>query len=194
MDWEKMTEIADFILNRATGQELAVVREALKRREERDSHSMLRFNPGRMAEEVASSVNKNLQVSMDGVRDMVRDFVADIIRKNAPEVTDAELEVLCNEWVPRPEKTSKTKKRTRSSSPLPPEALLQMIEQFVAYSTGSMTPGEQAKLNEAMPNWPEKYFKAFPEEIQRLLAAYLKGSIDARTCFSGINAVLGFSE
>jgi hypothetical protein len=89
MDREKMAGIADFILNRATTQELAVVRESLRRREERDSKSILRFNPGRMAEEVASSVNRNVGASMEGVRAMVRDFVAELIRREAPEVSEA---------------------------------------------------------------------------------------------------------
>ncbi len=188
-----MAGIADFILNRATTQELAVVRESLRRREERDSKSILRFNPGRMAEEVASSVNRNVGASMEGVRAMVRDFVAELIRREAPEVSEAELAELCELWVPSPGQDSspKPRKRLRPSSPIPPEALLQMVEQFVAYSTGNMSPSEQVRLGNAMPGWPEKYFRAFPEGVQKLLSAYLKGSIDAATCFSGINGELG---
>ena len=147
---------------------------------------------GRMADEMAKSVNRNVEASMEGVRTMVRDFVAEIIRKEAPEVSEAQLKEICDIYVPKPGKHNRnSKKGNITSSQFPPEALIQMVEQFVSYSTGSMSAGEQVHLNEIMPGWQEKYFRAFPAEVQKLLRSYLKGETDAETCFEGIYNELG---
>ena len=170
MNRDRLYEILDFILNEADRSELDAVRMALERRLGGSAaKGHLGIDPRGMAEETARSVADQVAWSADYVRSMVRDFAGDIIRKNAPELGDGDVETLLDSWLSDagpPERD------------LPPDLLKTMVKQFIAYSTGIMSASEQIQLNEEMPGWTERYWKNFPEAVRRLVSMFLTGKLE----------------
>ena len=77
-----------------------------------------------------------------------------------------------------------------SSQDLPGEVLLDMVRQFLEYSTGVMPREEHASLRKAIPGWEEKYWVSFPPEVRRLVSLYLKGTINLESCWKDIKSIL----
>ncbi len=101
MKGDALYEVTDFILNQATERDLDVVQAALKRRVEGNKlHGAMGLDPGRMARETAASIREQMGLSMDQIRTMVRDFAAEIIEKNAPELGAEKIHELLDTWVP----------------------------------------------------------------------------------------------
>jgi hypothetical protein len=118
----------------------------------------------------------------------VRGFVEDIIRKNAPEVTEAELAELMAAYVPDPAAAAA---KPAPASRLPPEALLSMVRQFVEYSEGRMAPSRQREIWERMPRWQDEYWAAFPGELKALIKGYLEGRLDGDSFGKAVLSILG---
>ncbi len=116
----------------------------------------------------------------------MRGFVEDIIRKNAPEITDEQLAALLDEYAPPP-----GARRKEEASPLPPEALLGMATSFVEYARGAMPPSRQRELWESSPRWQDEYWAAFPAEIKSLIKAYIEGRLDADSFGAALLSILG---
>ncbi|MGO8694978.1 MAG: hypothetical protein ACLQMF_15050 [Rectinemataceae bacterium] len=187
---DQLEAILDFILNKADDSEFEVIRKACERRV-RDKTAFASLggeNPGAMARRMAGELQTNVGATMESVRATMKGFVADIIRKNAPEVSEEQLAALLDEYVPEP--GSRTADEARPSSPLPPEALLGMVRSFVAYSEGRMPPSRQRELWESSSRWQDEYWAAFPSEIKALVKAYLQGSVDGDTFGTAILSVL----
>jgi hypothetical protein len=190
MSRETLRSVLDYILNKASEDEFEAIVKACERRR-RDLTlfaSIGGVNPERAAKNAAEAVESSMGASMDGIRQMIRDFVADIIRKNAPEVTEDQMKELLEAYVPEPE-TRKASERT--SSPIPPEALLKMVKDFTDYSLGLMAPSAQQSLWERMPRWKEEYWEAFPPELKAFIKAFLENRIDAQTFWGAVYSVLG---
>lgn len=190
MSRENLRSVLDYILNKATEDEFEAITKACERRRRDISlfASLGGVNPGQAAKNTAEIVESSMGASMDGIRDMVRGFVADIIRKNAPEVTEGQLDELLASYVPDP--------RIRKASPpgesrVPPEALLSMVKDFTDYSLGLMAPSAQQSLWERMPRWQEEYWQSFPPELKAFIKAFLESRIDAPTFWSAVYSVLG---
>jgi hypothetical protein len=181
---EKLFEILDFILNQATEKEIIAIKAALSRRETKSvSPSGKSLND--MVTNMASSMNERLKVPIDGIRNSVKDMVIRIIRENAPEISEDELNSLLAEWVPQ------KKKRAKAEGALPGEAIISMLRSFIAYSLNSMSKIEDAKLRDQLGDWPERYWAAFPESIRALVSRYLKAKIDERVFWNEVFADLG---
>jgi hypothetical protein len=188
MSRKELEAVIDYILNRAEERELEVIAQACKRRA-RDAKAFASLggeNPGAMARRMASELERGVGASMENVRGTVRDFVAEIIRKNAPEVTGEQLEALLDEYAPPPGTT-----RPERASSIPPEVLMSMVESFVDYSKGAMPPSKQRELWETSENWQQDYWTAFPSDVKALVKAYIEEKIDAGTFTSAVVSVLG---
>lgn len=190
MGRKELEAILDYILNQADDAEFEVIAKACERRANDKSWfgSVGGQGPGATAKKMAGDIQAQLGFSLDGIRQTVRDYVADIIRKNAPEISEEELDAVLTAYVPSP---GEAKAKAPRTSNLPPEALLSMVRQFVEYSEGSMAPSRQRELWERMPRWQDEYWAAFPAEVKALVKGYLDGKIDGDTFASGILSVLG---
>lgn len=188
MSRETLRSVLDYILNKADRDEFEAIVKACERRR-RDLTlfaSIGGVNPERAARNTAQAVEASLGASRDGIRTMIRDFVADIIRKNAPEVTEEQLEELLASYVPDPED-----RKPSEPSSLPPDALAKMVKDFTDYSLGMMPPSAQQALWERMPRWQEEYWAAFPAELKAFVKAFLEGRLDADTFWSAVYSFLG---
>ena len=191
MDEGRLYEVLDYILNEATSRELDVIRGALERRADGGSgKGPMGVDLGKMAQESADSVKRSLDLSKGQMGDMVKGMVTDLIRKSAPELDDEQVQELLDEWVPD-RSVRRGNRKESPSSPLPPDALLAMIKQFISYSTGTMSASEQMSLTRDIPGWKERYWQAFPPVIRKLLSMFLKGTIDGSTFWKGISVELG---
>ena len=176
MNNEKVYEIVDFILNKATDPEVEVIISAIKRRLDDSAHGLDKMNPEKMASQLGRQINDQVGASVDQIRGMVRHFVAEKIKQEAPEISDKDLDQLVDAWVPEPGQAASGQKESR----LPKEALLTMIKQFISYSAGEMSASEHKTLEEQIPEWPEKYWSRFPQSIKQSIALFLKGRIDEK--------------
>jgi hypothetical protein len=181
---ERLIEIIDYILNIATEKDIIAIKSALKRREAR-SLSPSGKSLGDMATGMASSMGERLKLPIDNLRNTVRDMVARIIRENAPEISEKDVNALLSEWVPESEK------RKKASSTVPPDAILSMLKSFIQYSLNAMSTLDDMKLREQIPDWPERYWNAFPDSVQKLVSLYLKGKLDERVFWQEVFSTLG---
>jgi len=188
MPRKELEFILDYILNKADASEFEVISKACQRRGKdfKVFESLGGEGPASMARRLAGELQNGVGATMEGMRSTVRGFVADIIRKNAPEIGEEELEKLLDEYAPPPGSGKKA-----SESRLPPEALLGMVSSFVEYSRGAMPPSRQRELWEANPRWQDEYWAAFTPELKALVKAFLEGRIDDSTFGSGVLSVLG---
>lgn len=191
MPRKELEAVLDYILNKADDAEFEVIVKACGRRKaDRSSFGKIGgLGPNAAAHKMAEDIQKQMGYSLDGIRATVRDYVADIIRKNAPEIGDEELEQLLDAYAPDPAKAKAQAKA--KPSPYPPEALLSMARQFVEYSEGRMAPSRQREIWEQMPRWQEEYWAAFPPEMKALLKAYLEGQLDGDTFNTALLSLLG---
>jgi hypothetical protein len=183
---KELYDVVEYILNSAGERELEVIKEALKRRIEKKQHSPMGIDINRIAHESGNALSRELSSSKDYIRNSVKDFVIKTIRAEAPEISNHDLEVLLDQWVPDPGKIKKTENKNQ----LPSDAVIKMIDQFLRFSTGEMAVGEQAELNRSMSDWQENYWNHFPNKIRGLISLYLKGKIDSGTCWDEIEKEL----
>lgn len=188
MSRKELEFVLDFILNKADAGEFEVIAKACQRRgrDIKAFESLGGEGPGAMARRMAGELQSSVGATMESVRGTVRGFVADIIRKNAPEVSDEQLAALLDEYAPPP-----GAERAAAASSLPPQALLGMVRSFVEYSRGAMAPSRQRELWESSPSWKDEYWAAFPPEVKALVKAYLEGAIDDEVFGSAVLTVLG---
>lgn len=188
MSTEKVKDILDFILNTASDAEFNVIIKACERR--RKNSVMFAKSGGVNPEKLASSMSKEISASMgasmDSLRTMVKGYVKEIIVKNAPDITNEQLEMVLQEYMP-PEGKEKNEK----DSNVPPDVMASMIAQFVKYSKGAMAPSEQKELWDAEPRWYENYWRLFSGKIRVLIDAYTKNRVDDNTFWSAIYSLLG---
>jgi hypothetical protein len=176
-DREKVFEVLDFILNRASSGELAVIQEALKRR--RGGSALGGLNPVGLAQNLAREIQGQLDASFD-IQQVSRKIVADLIRRQEPNIKEKELEVLLDTWLP-------SGARERQEAP-PPDVLLTMISQYVSFRQGRLPDAEQRELPE---DWTEKYWHSFPEAVRLLITRLRNGQCDEVTFWRDIIASLG---
>ncbi|MGB8260273.1 MAG: hypothetical protein WCE75_07970, partial [Terracidiphilus sp.] len=194
----ELEAVLDYILNKADAKEFEVIAKACERRARdiKAFESLGGEGPGAMAKRMAAELQEGVGATMESVRGTVRGFVADIIRKNAPEISEEQLAALLEEYAPKgapkgaPEGDA-AGRRAAAKSPLPADALLGMVESFVAYSRGSMPPSRQRELWESSPRWQDDYWAAFPSDVKALVKAYIEDRIDAETFGGALLSVLG---
>jgi hypothetical protein len=197
MDEQKLYNIIDFILNRAENSELEVIRAALRKREGGDpsddgSGATFGQNIGKMASDMAAQVSGQVGASEEQIRNTVRGFVKDMIQREAPELREAQVADLLDEWVPgMGGKTRRKQPPAAKGKGLPSDVLLTMIGHFVAYSTGAMSVAEENSLSKAMPEWHRRYWENFSPVTRKLIKLFIKGITGEKDFWDGIYDELG---
>ncbi|MDR0452574.1 MAG: hypothetical protein LBH15_05980 [Treponema sp.] len=186
----ELVKALDYILNRCDEGAIEAVSAAVLRRK-RDLAmfgGMGRLpDPKRMAKELASQINVN--ATIDGLAGTVRNMAARIVRQEAPELDDGQVEELVRAWVP-----GAGGRRPSAGSAVPAGLLLAMVGQFVAYSQGAMDPAEERELRSEMGAWPDRYWRSFPRAVQAVVSGYLKGEMDEREFNVRIGAALSLGK
>ena len=182
-------------MNVADPDDLEVIKAALEKRySDKRSAPVLGLNPAKLAAQSTDSINEQLEDSKKMVSRMAVDFAADIIRKNAPELDENQVQELLAGFLPESSGAGQSVRggaARRGEDNLPPGMILQMIQQFVEYSEGAMSPAEQVQMENEIPGWKDRYWHSFPGQVQKLVALYLNGEIDRQRFQSHVCEVLG---
>jgi hypothetical protein len=164
----ELVRTLDYILNRCTEKSLdALAAAVVRRRRDLAMFGSAGLDPKRMAAAMSSQVN--VGASIDGLRKTIQDMAVRIIRQEAPELSDEQVEELTSAWIPQ---------AAGRNDGLPGDLLPLMISQFIAYSQGLMGEAEDRELREEIGAWPERYWKAFPQVIRLIITDYLNGVFD----------------
>ncbi len=196
-DDSTMASILDYLLDRArSGEKQARLQERLRRGTRGHKHAAQQ-SPDGIVRETTSWITDSVHASVGQTRDRIRAYAAAIIKRQAPELNDRQIQQLLDAWVPGdsplgegPSGDSPTGKRSQRGPSrqrqLPTDAQLTMIHQFVSYSTGKMPVREQAELSANISDWKQRYWQSFSEPVQRLIAAHLKGHLDSTTFWKAV--------
>ncbi|MCL2211168.1 MAG: hypothetical protein FWB95_04530 [Treponema sp.] len=184
----RLLQALDYILNHSDEASIEALAEAVTRRR----RDLTVFNtignipdPQKMAKEITEKINSGVGGSIDSMRRSIQEMIIKLLKEHAPELNDAQINELCQAWLP--DQFSGTK----NNSGLPPEALLSMIDQFVSFSHGEMKESVDKSLREEMGAWPERYWNAFPPVVKQIISDYLKDKISSRDYKSQIAIALG---
>jgi len=178
---QELVQTLDYILNRCNERDIEVVSAALLRR--RKDIAMFGDmpaapNPGRLAKEITAQLN--IDGNIESMKKSVRDYAIRIIKQQAPELTDEQIDKLTASWIP--DKASGAGARKKRSGnfdqSIPRDLLASMVDQFVSFSLGRMEDEEDNALRREMGPWPDKYWNAFPQVIRLLVKDFLKGEMD----------------
>lgn len=187
----ELMQVLDYILNRCTLREMDALQAAVERRRKdlEASTGIISLDPERAAREMSGVVENSINQSMESIRKTFREFAVDLIKKEAPELTDAQMAELVDSWLP----DSSSPGRQGSGVPangryrglakkglvngIECELMYEMVNQFIAYSTGAMSLSDEGALRDAVGDWTTIYWKKFPPEVQNLVRQFLSGSL-----------------
>jgi hypothetical protein len=178
----ELVRVLDYILNRSDENTIEAVAAAVVRRK----RDLAMFgsaglpDPKAWAHKVAADINVN--ASLEGIRQTVRNMVEEMLKREAPELGDEERKELLNAWVPQ--RTTAARGEGDGGGKvkqLPPDVLATMVHQFVSYSLGSMSASEESALRKELGAWPERYWESFPQVVRSLITEYLNGGLDEDT-------------
>ncbi|MCB1309153.1 MAG: hypothetical protein KDK30_13265 [Leptospiraceae bacterium] len=148
-------ELADFILNEASDDEIAIVEEALNRRRQKGPLDRLNFD------QMARNATARFASNMPDIKGMARDMIKNIILQNQPNIDLEHLNTLIDHYVPDESQNAEQRERQ-----IPPDLLANMIRQFVLYSRGELASDEEQELRISIPDWPAKYWDVFSEQTR----------------------------
>jgi hypothetical protein len=184
----ELVRVLDYILNRCDEAAIEAVAAAVVRRR----RDLAMFggaqnlpDPQRMARELSGQIN--IGASIEGLRESVRSMAARIIKQEAPELNETQINKLLGTWIPGPQGDGD------SAEKLPRELLVSMVDQFVTFSQGRMSKVEDAGLREEMGTWPERYWKAFPPVVRHVVTDYLKGETGEKEFRSKLETALSLA-
>ena len=184
----------DYILNRADEREIEVIAAALERKKSEAAASPLAaINPENMAKQMSESINKSIQASLEGVRHTFRDFAADMLLKEAPELSEGQMKALIDSWIPEQGSYGgniKSLAKNGKVDGVPADVLYGMIVQFVSYSIGEMSAKENDELKTEMGNWTEKYWNRFPMRVKQEIKSFINGEITSGEFRKNITALI----
>ena len=191
----RLYSIVEYILNIADYDDLEVIKSALEKRySDKRNAPVMGLNPAKLAAQSSDNITDQLEGSKKMISRMAAGFAADIIRQNAPELSDAQVRELLSEFMPESAggRVGRGRKNSAASAEsLPAGMIIQMVQQFVEYSEGAMSPAEQVQMENEIPGWKDKYWRSFPEQVRKLLSLYLNGDIDRKRFESHLYEVLG---
>lgn len=193
----ELLAVTDYILNRAGGREIELLFAAIERRKAELSngggHGLSAINPENMAKQMSESINRSIQASLDGVRHTFRNFAADMLQKEAPELTTEQMNTLIDSWIPATgsyDGKIKPLSQNGKVGGIPADVLYGMILQFVSFSIGEMQKSEDEELRKNMGNWPEKYWERFPPRIKQEIKTFLNGETTSGEFRKNITAMI----
>jgi hypothetical protein len=186
----ELVKTLDYILNRCDEAAIEAVAAAVVRRR-RDlslfGGAQKLPEPQRMACELSGQIN--IGAGVDGLRESIRNMAVRIIKQEAPELTDAQIEELTRAWIPGAEAGA-----DGSGGKLPRELLFSMIDQGTAFSQGRMSKAEDKSLRDEMGSWPERYWGVFPPVVRLIVGDYLKGETGEKEFRSKLETAVSFGE
>jgi hypothetical protein len=180
-----LIQALDYILNRSDESSIEALAEAVvrRRRDFRAFNGMARPDPHRMAKEIAVQISSGVGLSLESMKDSVRDMAVRIIREHAPELSPKQVDELCRSWIP--ETGGK-----EGAPAVPRDMLACMVEQFVSFSRGAMRQTVDQDLRDEMGAWPERYWKAFPPVVRGIITDFLKDRITEKEFNTRMNVAL----
>jgi hypothetical protein len=189
---QELVRTLDYILNRCNERDIEVVATAVVRRR-RDiamfGSMPVAPNPGSLAKEITARLD--IEGNIEGLKKSVRDYAIRIIKQQAPELKDEQIEELTSAWIPDKTNGAKNRKKRKGGldGSVPRDVLASMVDQFVSFSLGRMEEEEDNALRQEMGPWPDKYWNAFPNVIRLLIKDFLKGEVDE----AGFNTRMGLA-
>jgi len=181
-----LLQALDYILNHSDDSTIEVLAEAVvKRRRNMSIFSAVGDlpDPQKMAKELTEKIDAGIGSGIEGMRKSVREMIVRIVREHAPELSESQIDELCEAWLPEGGSGKK--------GAVPPDILLSMIEQFISFSNGTMKKSVDEDLRKEMGTWPERYWQAFPPVIRQLISDFLKDKITEKDFRSKIGIALG---
>jgi hypothetical protein len=175
----ELVRTLDYILNRCDDVAIDAVSAAVVRRR----RNLALFgaeqipDPEKMARDLSAQIN--IGASIEGLRETIRSMAVRIIRQEAPELSGEQIEELTAAWIPG-----------SGGRGLPRDVLASMVDQFVSFSLGRMSPGEDQSLRDEVGAWPERYWKSFSKVIRLIITDYLNGALNEREFNAKISAAL----
>lgn len=195
-----MMSVLDYILNHCSAKELEVIETAVKKRKTNLGSASLDLNA--FAKNLSKTMNDSISQTISGFQESLKDFAWDLVKKENPDLSDEDTEIIVNQMIPdilASRKELKVADYIRSGESLvhegqvngfPIDAMLEMVFQFISYSNGSLAPEEDRALHNAVRDWPKVFWKAFPEPLQELIRSYLKGMIDSNVFENALTILL----
>jgi len=178
---QELVRTLDFILNRCNERDIEAVAAAVVRRR-RDiamfGSMPVAPDPKSLARELNSQLN--IEGNIEGLKNSVRDYAIRIIRQQAPDLTDGQINELTRAWIPEAKGASGGSPDGSADSAIPRDLLTSMIDQFVSFSLGRMEEEEDKALRREIGPWPDKYWKSFPQVIRLIITDFLKGEMDEK--------------
>jgi hypothetical protein len=201
----ELARTLDYILNRCDEAAIeAVAAAVLRRRRELTvfGGALNLPDPQRMARNLSTRLD--ISGAVEGLKGSIRDMALRIIRQEAPELSDEQVQELAKAWIPdgnpgddappagdpalpdkpglhgKPEALHGKPEALHGKPGLPGDLLRSMIDQFTAFSQGTMDREEDRELRDQLGPWPQRYWKAFPPVIRLFITDYLKGEIDEK--------------
>lgn len=174
---EELVKALDYILNRCNERDIeAIAAAVVRRRRDIAMYGSMPVAPD--ARSLARELNSQLNIegNIEDLKKSVRDYAIRIIRQQAPDLTDAQVEELTRAWIPG--QAPKKAPSMSAESEFPRDLLASMIDQFVSFSLGRLEKEEDMALRKEMGPWPDKYWKSFPQVVRLLITDFLKGEMD----------------
>ena len=192
----------DYILNKADIREIEAFAAAVDRRQKQldgAMHGNIPFTPEEAAKKMSESIYTSIDASMDGVRHTFRNYAANLLQKEAPELSKEQLAELVDSWIPQsggPHGKSRRASLAKNGSVqgIPADLLYEMVIQFVSYSLGEMPVETQRSLTAAMHNWTESYWRRFPTGIKQEIKTFLNGETTSGEFQGHVRELLGIGE
>ena len=177
MDEKHIKEILEDFYSKASSEEKKTLEKLLQ---ERNLYRRpININGDKMATEMARSIKEQLGVTTENILGSAREIVRTMILQYDPYILNDDLNALIDHMVPQRKKV-----RIQKS------VLLAMVTHFIQYSTGRMSDQE---ISELPAGWTEKYWNNFPEDMQRLIAAFLKEKISEKEFWEMAEVLAGAS-
>ena len=191
----------DYILNKANLREIEAFAAAVERRQgqlEGAINGSIPFTPEEAAKKMSESIYASIDASMDGVRHTFRDYAADILQKEAPELSKEQIGELVDSWIPQSSRAGGKSRRASlvkngSVQGVPADLLYEMVIQFVSYSLGEMPVETQRNLTAAMHDWTGSYWRRFPTGIKQEIKAFLNGETTSGEFQGHLRDMLGLA-
>ena len=189
----ELIQALDYILNQSDEASIEVLAQAVIRRR-RDIALFGAFDtpdPRRVAKALSSQITAGIGEGIEGMKRSVREMAVRIIREQAPELSDAQVEELCRAWIPQ--RSAAEDAEQSDGQPAQRDLWAAMIEQFIAFSQGTLKDSVDKGLRDELGAWPERYWNAFSPVIRLIISDYLKEKITEKEFNEKIGIALGMA-
>lgn len=195
----------EYILNDCGLREIDAIEAAVTRRRKdlESSTGSMGLDPSKVAGRMSRAIQDSIDQSMEGMRRSLREYAVGIIAKEAPELGQEQIQELLDSWMPPVTAGAVSERRSRHGgftgeslvcdgvvNGVPVDVLREMVYQFTAYSSGSMSLKVQSELRDSLGDWTTKYWHSFPAEIQALIKKYLADGLTADEFGAVLDALL----